>query len=386
MVMMAGIVLIGVTCDTFSISRLVEDHALRQRFAESWAFTPALALLLGGALTKSAQWPFHFWLPGAMVAPRRSPPNPRSDDGESRSSCSAASYPCSQAPARFAVLVPVSAATALLGAIQAVRSRSEPSSHATVAALGLITAQYGLGLNAEDALQIFFPRPTRSLFLGRNHQHAAHTRDIRRMEASPAHAIVRRGCAAALSMAGTWPTLGYRERHCSPRAAARQRDTGTALASRGHEHRDQRAAGRGGDSLIARTVLRRRPSNRRSSARPRCCGRRLRCCRRRRSRQGWFRPQPPSSSRHSRRGATRPRARSRGRGLLFDGYDGRRRRAVPGAACDRSRPRQSDHAGMGWLMSAPGRGRGLRRGGKVAPCWYFCATLAFAVALTTYAL
>ncbi|WP_306802335.1 proton-conducting transporter transmembrane domain-containing protein, partial [Escherichia coli] len=32
-------------------------------------YTPMLVLVLLGALTKSAQFPFHFWLPHAMAAP-----------------------------------------------------------------------------------------------------------------------------------------------------------------------------------------------------------------------------------------------------------------------------------------------------------------------------
>src|SRR5690606_26123092 len=38
----------------------IRDHDL---------YVPALLLVLLGALTKSAQFPFHFWLPNAMAAP-----------------------------------------------------------------------------------------------------------------------------------------------------------------------------------------------------------------------------------------------------------------------------------------------------------------------------
>ena len=36
--------------------------------AHAW-YMPALILILLGAFTKSAQFPFHFWLPHAMAAP-----------------------------------------------------------------------------------------------------------------------------------------------------------------------------------------------------------------------------------------------------------------------------------------------------------------------------
>ena len=36
---------------------------------EIWHWTPLVMLIVLGVLTKSAQFPFHFWLPQAMAAP-----------------------------------------------------------------------------------------------------------------------------------------------------------------------------------------------------------------------------------------------------------------------------------------------------------------------------
>lgn len=64
--MLAGFVLLYVMSGTFSIREIigsldtVTNHSL---------FLPAMILILIGAFTKSAQFPFHIWLPDAMEAP-----------------------------------------------------------------------------------------------------------------------------------------------------------------------------------------------------------------------------------------------------------------------------------------------------------------------------
>ena len=62
----AGVLVIGHIVGSYDLERVlasgnvIRSHAL---------YIPALILVLLGALTKSAQFPFHFWLPHAMAAP-----------------------------------------------------------------------------------------------------------------------------------------------------------------------------------------------------------------------------------------------------------------------------------------------------------------------------
>jgi multicomponent Na+:H+ antiporter subunit A len=66
MVMLAGFVALGSVAGSFELSEvfhradLVRAHPL---------YLPILLLIAAGAFTKSAQFPFHFWLPAAMEAP-----------------------------------------------------------------------------------------------------------------------------------------------------------------------------------------------------------------------------------------------------------------------------------------------------------------------------
>ncbi|MEM6490463.1 MAG: putative monovalent cation/H+ antiporter subunit A [Pseudomonadota bacterium] len=64
--LLAGFILLGFTAGSFELSEILtkcdelKAHAL---------YLPILILILAGAFTKSAQFPFHFWLPNAMAAP-----------------------------------------------------------------------------------------------------------------------------------------------------------------------------------------------------------------------------------------------------------------------------------------------------------------------------
>jgi len=64
--MLAGFLLLGGIAGTFEISAL---EAVRDRVHAHPLYATALVLVLLGAFTKSAQFPFHFWLPEAMAAP-----------------------------------------------------------------------------------------------------------------------------------------------------------------------------------------------------------------------------------------------------------------------------------------------------------------------------
>lgn len=64
--MLGGFVLLYIMSGTFSIREMVQNAGT---IASHELFIPSLILVLLGAFTKSAQFPFHIWLPDAMEAP-----------------------------------------------------------------------------------------------------------------------------------------------------------------------------------------------------------------------------------------------------------------------------------------------------------------------------
>ena len=64
--LLAGFILLGFTMGSFELSViLAQGDALKAHAM----YLPILILILAGTFTKSAQFPFHFWLPNAMAAP-----------------------------------------------------------------------------------------------------------------------------------------------------------------------------------------------------------------------------------------------------------------------------------------------------------------------------
>lgn len=62
--MLGGFLLLGQAAGTFRLSEILQHPP-----SGGWTLEAALGLILLGAITKSAQYPFHGWLPGAMAAP-----------------------------------------------------------------------------------------------------------------------------------------------------------------------------------------------------------------------------------------------------------------------------------------------------------------------------
>jgi multicomponent K+:H+ antiporter subunit A len=152
--LLAGIVLLGQIGGSYDLSVLAErSEAI---LAHPWALATLILLLLG-AFTKSAQFPFHFWLPGAMAAPA-----PISAYLHSATMVKAGVFLLgrlfpifSESPYWLPVLATVGLTTFLVAGWNAVRAYDlkQLLAHSTVAYLGVLVALYGfyarVGLQGE---------------------------------------------------------------------------------------------------------------------------------------------------------------------------------------------------------------------------------------------
>ncbi|HWL43104.1 MAG TPA: hydrogen gas-evolving membrane-bound hydrogenase subunit E [Ilumatobacter sp.] len=149
LVMLAGLVLLGQQAGTYRISELVAGPP------SGMLTSVALVLVLVGAFTKSAQYPFHSWLPGAMVAP-----TPISAYLHSAAMVKAGVYLIARLAPAFAdagvwrpLVVTVGLVTMLAGGLRALRpfDLKQLLAFGTISQLGFLVVLFGIGRPAATA-------------------------------------------------------------------------------------------------------------------------------------------------------------------------------------------------------------------------------------------
>jgi multicomponent Na+:H+ antiporter subunit A len=212
--MLAGLIILTIVGDTTTISGLLADPP-------SGRLTDvALVLVLLGAFTKSAQFPFHFWLPGAMAAP-----TPVSAYLHSATMVKAGLVVVARFAPAFAtagpwrvLVVGAGLASLFIGGIRAMRQQDAKLAlaHGTVSQLGFLMVLLGLGTPATTyagvAMLLAHALFKASLFLSVGViDHEAGTRDMRRLRgllrALPV--VAASVVVAAASMAAILPTFGF---------------------------------------------------------------------------------------------------------------------------------------------------------------------------------
>jgi multicomponent Na+:H+ antiporter subunit A len=148
--MLAGMLLLGRMAGTFRISELNALDAVR--LVSEPGFPVVLVLILLGAFTKSAQFPFHFWLPNAMEAPA-----PVSSYLHSATMVKAGVFLLarlhpllSASPLWIPIVAPVGAVTMMIGVVMGLGQRDLKKilAYSTLAVLGTLTMLLGIGTEA----------------------------------------------------------------------------------------------------------------------------------------------------------------------------------------------------------------------------------------------
>jgi multicomponent Na+:H+ antiporter subunit A len=212
--MLVGLILIGQASGSFLLSEVVADPG------SGPAMTAGAALVLAGAVTKSALVPFHFWLPAAMEAP-----TPVSAYLHAAAMVKAGVYLVARLAPGLAdipgwrpVVLGLGVATMLVGGYRALRQKDLKLllAFGTVSQLGFLVTLVGGGSRELAAAGLVMTlahalfKSTLFLTVGVV-DHATGTRDLRRLSGLgrrlPLLAVI--GTAAAASMAGLPPLLGF---------------------------------------------------------------------------------------------------------------------------------------------------------------------------------
>ncbi|NVD08672.1 DUF4040 domain-containing protein [Vibrio sp. JPW-9-11-11] len=215
--LLAGLILLGTIADSFQLAIIIERAP---SYLNHPAFIPSLVLVLCGALTKSAQFPFHFWLPNAMAAP-----TPVSAYLHSATMVKAGIYLLARLSPVYSTselwfwsLTCIGAATAIWCALVALKQTDLKLmlAYSTNVALGKLTLLLGLGTElALVAALIFvlahsFYKAALFMVIG-NIDRAMGTRELAQVSGLRSVLLLSFIAAfgAALSKAGLPPMLGF---------------------------------------------------------------------------------------------------------------------------------------------------------------------------------
>ncbi|EIC23021.1 monovalent cation/H+ antiporter subunit A [Thiorhodovibrio frisius] len=185
--LLAGFLLLGSVAGSFALSEVL---AAGEQVHQHPLYLPILILILLGAFTKSAQFPFHFWLPSAMSAP-----TPVSAYLHSATMVKAGIFLLArffpvfaETDVWFYLVGGVGLTTFLLGAYFAIFKHDIKGllAYSTISHLGLITFLFGLGTPLGAVAGLFHAMNhavfKASLFMAAGIiDHETGTRDMRRL-------------------------------------------------------------------------------------------------------------------------------------------------------------------------------------------------------------
>ncbi|MFY0617560.1 monovalent cation/H+ antiporter subunit A [Shimia sp.] len=215
--MIGGMLILGNIVGSYNLTDILAQGDVIK--ASEW-YLPALILILLGAFTKSAQFPFHFWLPHAMAAP-----TPVSAYLHSATMVKAGVFLMARmwpalagTDAWFYIVATTGLITMVLGAVIALFKDDLKAllAFSTVSHLGLLTMLLGFGTKAAAIAAMFHIINhltfKAALFMTAGIiDHETHTRDIKRLgglaKLMPITATI--GSITALSMAGLIPLNGF---------------------------------------------------------------------------------------------------------------------------------------------------------------------------------
>ncbi len=215
--MIAGMLILGNIVGSHDLTVILQHKDLIQ--ASDW-YLPALILILLGAFTKSAQFPFHFWLPHAMAAP-----TPVSAYLHSATMVKAGLFLMARmwpvlagTPEWFYIVATTGLITMVMAAKIALFKDDLKAllAYSTVSHLGLITMLLGFGTAGAATVAVFHiinhATFKAALFMSAGIvDHETHTRDIKRLgglrHLMPITFVIM--CISALSMAGIPPLNGF---------------------------------------------------------------------------------------------------------------------------------------------------------------------------------